>query len=362
MRAFIPARVTLEPDRQDAIRSLSDIVEFHAEKNPDYLFCVQAEKKPGLDGYSLSRVTYTTLKWAITNCCQWLEAHLSHLQQRTRRGQGDADGSQGPIVLLMESDLGLAVYILALMRLGIPAVLLSTRLSATAIHHLIGRTGATTVIASQRLRSMLDEPTPAVDTKFQNGEPQNKGLQVFTAAGYQTFLNDLDSPLETNVSVQTTNPALILHSSGTSGLPKPIYCTHAHFLAFSQCHEFETAEQRQGLTVSSSPFFHVSASPFRFTTQPRSYLTTIIGLRPSTNVPLPRHRQNLLHSPLLRTPHRLLHRPAPPSLQLQSPADCPFTSRRHRLPPRQQRSNRPPTTRFRRLWRRPPEAFYRPTS
>ncbi|KAK0658319.1 hypothetical protein QBC41DRAFT_385820 [Cercophora samala] len=262
MRTFIPPKVTLEFGKGDGIQSLCELVEFHAENNPEYLFCIQAEKNHGFEEYSLTHVTYAMLKRAITNCCQWLEAQVAALQRRIQDANGDYDhGPPRPVALLMDSDLGLAVYILALMRLGIPAVLLSTRLSTTAVQHLLQQTGATAAIVSRRLLSMLKEPAPSAGTNLEHGAPQNPNLEICIAAGYQTFLRDLDPGLSpAHNPPQTTNPALILHSSGTSGLPKPIPCSHAHFLAFSQCHEFETAEQRQGLTLSSSPFFHEIAS------------------------------------------------------------------------------------------------------
>lgn len=51
---------------------------------------------------------------------------------------------------------------------------------------------------------------------------------------------------------------LILHSSGTTGLPKPIYLAHRYMLGYATCHEFpETDDQTlRGVTLSTLPLFH----------------------------------------------------------------------------------------------------------
>ena len=51
---------------------------------------------------------------------------------------------------------------------------------------------------------------------------------------------------------------LILHSSGTTGLPKPIPLAHRYMLGYAACHEFaeEEDESRRGITLSTLPLFH----------------------------------------------------------------------------------------------------------
>lgn len=51
---------------------------------------------------------------------------------------------------------------------------------------------------------------------------------------------------------------MILHSSGTTGFPKPLYSSHRFLLGFTAAHDFATAEESQGLMVSTLPLFHVS--------------------------------------------------------------------------------------------------------
>lgn len=57
---------------------------------------------------------------------------------------------------------------------------------------------------------------------------------------------------------ETDRSVLILHSSGTTGLPKPIYTSHTHLLCFTVCHDFKDEEEIRGLNVSTLPLYHVS--------------------------------------------------------------------------------------------------------
>lgn len=57
---------------------------------------------------------------------------------------------------------------------------------------------------------------------------------------------------------------LILHSSGTTGLPKPIYQSHKWLLSFATCHEFSGDEEALSLSLSTLPLYHVSLPPKLF--------------------------------------------------------------------------------------------------
>lgn len=54
---------------------------------------------------------------------------------------------------------------------------------------------------------------------------------------------------------------LILHSSGTTGLPKPIYQSHRWLLSFATCHEFSPDAEKLSLSLSTLPLYHVSDYP-----------------------------------------------------------------------------------------------------
>jgi len=53
---------------------------------------------------------------------------------------------------------------------------------------------------------------------------------------------------------------LILHSSGTTGLPKPIYLAHRYLLGYAACHRFAEDEVVNSPNVSTLPLYHVRSS------------------------------------------------------------------------------------------------------
>ena len=258
MSTFVFPTISLERNPDSHIRSLPDLVEFHIKNNPQHLFCIQA-KKPSSedDAHLFTPVSYKRLEQAILRCQSWLKNNAPSIYNSSL-GDGQISRSCPPVAILMESHVGLAVFILTLMGMGIPVVLLSTRLSPLAIKHLMQVTGTRHVIVSQRLASQISEANSIGDQKPEH----ESSLGVHVAASYEEFLDEGNiqhgQVAYSNhfVSEEDRN-ALILHSSGTSGLPKPIYCAHRHFLGFAMCHDLSTSEMH-GLTLSTSPFFHVS--------------------------------------------------------------------------------------------------------
>lgn len=51
---------------------------------------------------------------------------------------------------------------------------------------------------------------------------------------------------------------LILHSSGTTGLPKPIQLAHRYLLGYAACHQLEPSQCTGRINISTLPMFHVS--------------------------------------------------------------------------------------------------------
>ena len=51
--------------------------------------------------------------------------------------------------------------------------------------------------------------------------------------------------------------ALILHSSGTTGLPKPILLANRYMLGYAACHRLEPEQCLNRPNVSTLPMYHV---------------------------------------------------------------------------------------------------------
>lgn len=262
MAAFISPKVSLDPTTGSGIRTLPALVDFHGENNPQHLFCLQVKRDN-----RFVRVSYERLQHAIVRCQAWLEEQAIDLHPPIVDINGHVKKCS-PMAILMESHVGLAIYVLACMGKGIPVVLLSARLSALAVRHLIRETGAKLTLVSPRLQPVASEAFPAAGNSKKEADEEGNEVTIRLVAGNEALLAEGEAADTSRPATCTAHSnhfvseedrqVLILHSSGTSGLPKPIPCSHRYFLGYATCHSFSSDEEAHGLTISTPPFFHVS--------------------------------------------------------------------------------------------------------
>ena len=137
-------------------------------------------------------------------------------------------------------------------------LLLSARLSPTAIHHLLAKTATRAIIVSPRLKNIAEEALSI----FSSAEPKPAShvQAVFTSfLAAQGNQDDEDAGIcKTGYYIgKNDRNVLILHSSGTTGLPKPIYQSHMWLLSFATCHDFSTDVEALSLSLSTLPLYHV---------------------------------------------------------------------------------------------------------
>lgn len=138
-------------------------------------------------------------------------------------------------------------------------LLLSARLSPTAIHHLLAKTAAYAIIVSPRLKNTAKEALSIFSTTGSNPV-------IYTQVVFSSFLDPPADWKNTEGSIckpgyyvrENDRNVLILHSSGTTGLPKPIYQSHRWLLCFTTCHEFSGDGETLSLSLSTLPLYHVS--------------------------------------------------------------------------------------------------------
>lgn len=247
MRPFIRANLDLtsnqplDDENVTPVQSLIELVDFNHAHNASHAFCIQAKS----DG-ALSPVTHAEFKAAVSRCATW--AHSVFSNAVATDGIGKSEKTH--VALLMESDVGLVIHEFALISKGTPPLVLSPRLPLVAMEGLLKTVGAKTIIVSRRfsvgLKSVLDGLA-------------SKGVAVIVSKPYDDFLQPgvdegqlpcLPKPKTLDDTV------LLLHSSGSTGLPKPIPLTHRMLLSAVNCHEFLTEAQAQGLNLTTLPMFH----------------------------------------------------------------------------------------------------------
>ncbi|KAJ8110575.1 hypothetical protein OPT61_g6614 [Boeremia exigua] len=122
------------------------------------------------------------------------------------------------VALLGPSNFEYAVTMLALTKLGHTVLFLSTRISQLAIESLIEATGATYLLADARfLQTAADVQTNAPSVYVEEIAKQS----IFDFPIDVHADTRLDYQLDHNI--EASNNVYIIHSSGSTGLPKPIY-------------------------------------------------------------------------------------------------------------------------------------------
>jgi acyl-CoA synthetase (AMP-forming)/AMP-acid ligase II len=129
------------------------------------------------------------------------------------------------VALLGPSNFEYLVTMLALSKLGHTVLLLSTRIPQPAIESLMSATGAETLIVEARHLEIAERVRDA--TSIELIEIASRAVFEFPVHTYAdtNIGQHLDEEIEKNYI------AFIIHSSGSTGLPKPIYQTNKSCMA-----------------------------------------------------------------------------------------------------------------------------------
>ncbi|RFU77419.1 male sterility [Trichoderma arundinaceum] len=130
------------------------------------------------------------------------------------------------VAVLGLSNFEYLITLLALTKLGHTVLLVSTRITVPAVESLINATSASTIITDERHSGTVKE--------VQKLLPTLKLLEIVDRAVFEFSIEahgntQLDSQLDPEI--ETKNIAFIIHSSGSTGHPKPIYQSHQSCLA-----------------------------------------------------------------------------------------------------------------------------------
>lgn len=124
------------------------------------------------------------------------------------------------------------------------------------MQQLLKTTGSQAILVSKRTRESLGDDIGV------------EGVQKTTVEPYTTFIpgNKPLSKSEAAVGQDAWPPSrnvgnqvqrnLILHSSGTTGVPKPIYLTNRYLLQYASCHQFSPEEKTNWTNLSTLPLYH----------------------------------------------------------------------------------------------------------
>ena len=189
-----------------APRTITELIAQRAKQHPD---------EPIL-GYPSSGVDYVEYTFSQLEAFSRAAAAL-YAKDLPVRHSSDEDAKV--VALLGASNLNYVIATLALSRLGFTVLFLSTRISNSAYESLLDATKCNHILA--------DESFKRTTKALQLNRPTLNILSVLDKTEYQCVAPGLlpeSEPLD--FAKETKKISWIIHSSGSTGPPKPIYQTH----------------------------------------------------------------------------------------------------------------------------------------
>ncbi|KAH7021401.1 thermosensitive gluconokinase [Microdochium trichocladiopsis] len=200
----VPVATTIGPDLGDAIRTVDELVRRRARAHPDRVIVSYPSEGTRYVDYTMQQLDVFAYRVA--------KAYEQQLPVR----QSSAE-SPMTVAILGPSNFDYLITMLALTKLGHTILFLSTRISQEAVNNLITTTGAVCLLVD-----------PKYMTTAESAQKSIKKLNVLEILGKASFDFPIDVHADTRIdshldpSVETNNLIYIIHSSGSTGLPKPI--------------------------------------------------------------------------------------------------------------------------------------------
>lgn len=226
------------------IQSVNELLRRRVQDHPDEIVVTVPDRHFNYSTYTFHQLdqAVSKLAWRLTTE-PWVSAGL--LSEQT------------PVVgFLSKSGFHYATHALALSRLGWTILFLSPNNSPAALEHLLRRTNCSTILVQPGLAKLASQAKALID----QSSGANVSIESFSEASIWEASNSVEScPARFDEQTESDHIAFIIHSSGSTGFPKPIFITHS-----ASVHNFASNVNMRGLITL--PLYHVSQRKREFRT------------------------------------------------------------------------------------------------
>ncbi|KAK6002886.1 hypothetical protein QM012_001636 [Aureobasidium pullulans] len=247
-------------------RLLPSLIDEIATTTPDRVYAsVPRDDADMSKGFK--NVTYAEFARAIDTLSWWLDDTL-----------GKADGTFPTFAYYGQRDLGYAIVVVAAAKVGRKVLLASHLASSDAHLFLLDSLSCTAVIYASEMAA-LAKP---LQQRFPSAE-------YISTTSFGAFLTQSHPPANSERYVYSkpyskalADPVMVVHTSGTTGLPKPVIWTNDMLCSVDRLHTLpgSAATQMAGQSIYCAlPTFHTSGITASLLTP--VFLSTIIILGPA---------------------------------------------------------------------------------
>ncbi|KAI9925939.1 hypothetical protein MW887_005745 [Aspergillus wentii] len=225
-------------------RLICHVVDELALNKPEQLFCVHPISNDLAQGWR--HISMKDLADAVNYTAWWIEKTI-----------GVGTGAE-PITYIGTNDARYVAFFLACLKTGHVALLLSPRNSTAASLHILGATRCSKIVYSDSRRKFVGQLQDA-DVGIRSWEMPD----LWKVFGQKSAVY----PFTARYDDVEDQAAVIIHSSGSTGLPKPVYLTNGFFAVIDRFDQIPTPAGRQSAVLntampgqsvfSMSPMFHI---------------------------------------------------------------------------------------------------------
>ncbi|KEQ58440.1 acetyl-CoA synthetase-like protein [Aureobasidium melanogenum CBS 110374] len=247
-------------------RLLPTLIDEIATTTPNHVYASVPKDDADLSK-GFRNVTYVEFARAIDALSWWLDKTL-----------GKADGTFPTFAYFGPRDLGYAIVVVAAAKVGRKVLLASHLASPDAHLFLLNSLACTAVIYASEMTALAE----SLQKRFASAK-------YIGTTSFGVFLTqpNLSAKSERYVyskpySKAHSDPVMVVHTSGTTGLPKPVIWTNDMLCSVDRLHTLpgSTATQMAGQSIYCAlPTFHTSGITASLLTP--VYLSTIIILGPA---------------------------------------------------------------------------------